>query len=430
MCSLHLQISTSMYNYLIFVSIFAVFVSILLYGQNIFAYGQETTELPQVNDTNLQIQEYSTGFKFPTGMNFLGPDDILVIEKNTGVVKEIKNGTVVGTVLDVNVANVSERGLLGIAIAREPKYVFLFYTETENVDGGKVLGNRLYRYEYDAGKLVNPKLLLDLPTIPGPSHNGGVLKIGPDDNTVYLVIGNLNYVQNLTYITKAQNNKDGPPPDGRGGVLRITFDGGAVGGKGLLGDEDPLNKYYAYGIRNSFGIGFDAVTGNLWETENGRSTDDEINLVLPGFNSGWREVIGFSNETEKFNAENLETFGGKGTYRDPEFIWRDTIAPTSVVFIHTDNLGPKYKDNLFVGSVKNGTIFNFPLSENRTHLVLTGPLADKAADNNQETGSVTFGRNFGIITDLQIGPDGNLYVLSNYKHDGTIFKISAKGNAT
>jgi glucose/arabinose dehydrogenase len=423
-----LQISARKYNYLFFVSILAAFTSISLIGQNIIVYGQDSTEFPRVNDTNLQIQEYSSGFKFPTGMNFLGPDDILIVEKNTGKVKEIKNGTVVGTVLDVNVANVSERGLLGIAVASEPKYVFLFYTETENADGGNVLGNRLYRYEYDDGKLVNPKLLLDLPTIPGPSHNGGVLKIGPDNKSVYLVIGNLNYVQNLTFITKAQNNKDGPPPDGRGGVLRITFDGGVVEDKGLLGDEDPLNKYYAYGIRNSFGIGFDAVTGNLWETENGRSTDDEINLVLPGFNSGWREVIGFSNETDEFNEENLETFGGKGTYRDPEFIWRDTIAPTSVLFIRTDNLGPKYKDNLFVGSVKNGTIFNFPLDETRTHLALTGPVADKTADSNQETGSVTFGRNFGIITDLQIGPDGNLYVLSNYKHDGTIFKISAKNN--
>jgi glucose/arabinose dehydrogenase len=406
----------------------AGFISISVIVQNILVYAQEDIELPRVNDTNLQIQEYSSGFKFPTGMNFLGPDDILVIEKNTGKVKEIKNGSVVGTVLDVNVANVSERGLLGIAVASEPNYVFLFYTETENVDGGDVLGNRLYRYEYDDGKLVNPKLLLDLPTIPGPSHNGGVLKIGPDNKSVYLVIGNLNYVQNLTYITKAQNNKDGPPPDGRGGILRITFDGGVVDGKGVLGNDDPLNKYYAYGIRNSFGIGFDSVTGNLWETENGRSTDDEINLVLPGFNSGWREVIGFSNETDEFNEENLETFGGKGIYREPEFIWRDTIAPTSILFIHTDNLGPKYKDNMFVGSVKNGTIFNFPLNQNRTHLVLTGPLADKTADNNQETGSVTFGRNFGIITDLQIGPDGNLYVLSNYKHDGTIFKVSAKTN--
>jgi aldose sugar dehydrogenase len=385
-------------------------------------------ELPMVNDTQLQIQEYSSGFKFPTGMNFLGPDDILVIEKNTGIVKEIKNGTVVGTVLDVNVANVSERGLLGIAISDKPKYVFLFYTETENVDGGEVLGNRLYRYEYDNGKLVNPKLLLDLPTIPGPSHNGGVLKIGPDKKSVYLVIGNLNYVQNQSFITKAQNNKDGPPPDGRGGVLRITFDGGVVDNKGILGDEDPLNKYYAYGLRNSFGIGFDSLTGNLWETENGRSTDDEINLVLPGFNSGWKEVIGFSKDTPDFNPENLETFGGKGTYRDPEFIWIDTIAPTSVLFMHTDNLGSKYKDNLFVGSVKNGTIFNFSLDKTRTHLVLAVPLSDKKADTNNETGSITFGRNFGIVTDLELGPDGNLYVLANYKRDGTIFKISAKNS--
>ena len=128
----------------------------------------------------------------------------------------------------------------------------MFYTETENVDGGEVLGNRLYRYEYDNGKLVNPKLLLDLPTIPGPSHNGGVLKLGPDKKSVYLVIGNLNYAQNQSFITKAQNNKDGPPPDGRGGVLRITFDGGVVDNKGILGDGDPLNKYYAYGLRNSF----------------------------------------------------------------------------------------------------------------------------------------------------------------------------------
>lgn len=387
----------------------------------------KSLELPMVNDSQLQIQEYATGFKFPTGMNFLGPDDILVLEKNTGKVKEIKNGTVVGTVLDVNVANVSERGLLGIAISDKPRYVFLFYTETQNVDGGEVLGNRLYRYEYDNGKLVNPKLLLDLPTIPGPSHNGGVLKIGSDKKSVYLVIGNLNYVQNQSFITKAQNNKGGPPPDGRGGVLRITFDG-AVVDKGILGDEDPLNKYYAYGIRNSFGIGFDSLTGNLWETENGRSTDDEINLVLPGFNSGWKEVIGFSKATRGFNPENLETFGGKGIYRDPEFIWIDTIAPTSVLFLHTDNLGSKYKDNLFVGSVKNGTIFNFPLDKTRTHLILSGPLSDKTADTNSETGSIIFGRNFGIITDLVLGPDGNLYVLTNYKHDGTIFRISAKNS--
>ena len=76
-----------------------------------------------------------------------------------------------------------------------------------------------------------------------------------------------------------------------------------------------------------------------------------------------------------------------------------------------------------MGSVKNGTIFNFPLDKTRTHLVLSGPLLDKTADTNNETGNVIFGRNFGVITDFQIGPDDNLYVLTNYKHKGTIFKV-------
>ena len=75
-----MQISTLQNNCLIFVATVAAFISLFLIGQNINVYGQNgNTELPQVNDTNLQIQEYASGFKFPTGMNFLGPDDILVI---------------------------------------------------------------------------------------------------------------------------------------------------------------------------------------------------------------------------------------------------------------------------------------------------------------------------------------------------------------
>ena len=72
----------------------------------------------------------------------------------------------------------------------------------------------------------------------------------------------------------------------------MTVDGKAVG-EGLLGHYKPLNMYYGYGIRNSFGIAFDPLTGNLWDTENGPGFGDEINLVIPGFNSGWLKVQGF-----------------------------------------------------------------------------------------------------------------------------------------
>jgi glucose/arabinose dehydrogenase len=262
--------------------------------------------------------------------------------------------------------------------------------------------------------------------MPGPSHNGGVLKIGPDKTSLYLVIGNLNFIQDPKYFGQVQNVKYGPPPDGRGGILRITYDGNVVGGKGILGDTGPLNFYYAYGLRNSFGIGFDYVTGNLWDTENGQDTNDEINLVKPGFNSGFRMIQGPSNLREDFKISDLESFGGKGIYRDPEFDWLDTVAPTSVLFLNSSKLGKNYENDLFVGSVKNGTIYRFDLNNDRTHLDLEGPLRDKIANIPNELAGITFAKGLGIITDLEVGPDGYLYVLSFPKHDGTIFRISPR----
>jgi len=69
------------------------------------------------------------------------------------------------------------------------------------------------------------------------------------------------------------------PPDGTGGILRVTQDGKTVG-SGIIGSSDPLNKYLAYGVRNSFGLDFDPVTKKLWDTENGPSSNDEINLQI------------------------------------------------------------------------------------------------------------------------------------------------------
>ena len=421
--------------YLIF--IFTTIVSIIIiHHDGVLISAKKVKSYEDINkiDSNLRFQPIASGFEFPTGMAFLSLDDILVIEKNTGNVIRIKNGAELKEpVLHVNVANMSERGLLGIAVSQSddnnitiPRYVFLFYTETDKNDSQKNLGNRLYRYEFIDDKLVNPKLLLDLPYLPGPSHDGGVLRTGLGNDSIYLVIGNLNFAQNETYITRAQNAKDGPAPDGRGGILRVTFDGDVVGGRGILGNESPLNKYYAYGLRNSFGIGFDPITGNLWDTENGQSKHDEINLVRAGFNSGWKVIQGPSSLEKDFDVKDLEDFDGKGKYRDPEFEWLDAIAPTSVLFFNSNKLGPEYENGLFVGSV-DGTLYHFPLDVNRSHLNLVGPLADKIANNSEELQDVIFANRLGTITDLQVGPDGNMYILANYKRDGTIFMISPMG---
>jgi aldose sugar dehydrogenase len=354
-------------------------------------------------------------------------------------------------VLDVNVANKIERGLLGIAVSKnitngnnQPTYVFLLYTEAE-VEGSDIcpvpgepctggdvpLGNRLYRYELIDNKLINPVLLLDLPATPSASHDGGVVKIGLDNN-VYVIVGDLNYNRIESAFTLAQNAIGGPFPDGRGGILRVTQNGEVVGGIGILGDQDPLNKYYAYGIRNSFGIGFDPVTGNLWETENGQSVGDEINLVEPGFNSGHKELMGLASLSNGFDPDrDLVDFGGKGKYSDPEFEWIDTIAPTAITFLNSDKLGKQYENDMFVGSAKD-TLYHFDMNQDRTALLLDGTsLSDKIADSETEIEDITFGEGFGTITDIKAGPDGYLYVVTGVRDDhGTIYRIVPASTTT
>jgi aldose sugar dehydrogenase len=385
---------------------------------------------PQIVGGHMTVEVVAAGLNLPTTMAFLGPNDILVLEKDKGTVQRIVNGKMVGQpLLDVSVANSIERCMCGIAVSKQgaTQFVFLYYTEINGLDGedrqGKEpSGNKLYRYELVNNKLVNPKLLLDLPAYPGPRHNGGAITIGPDGN-LYIPIGDVDgsFKESDTE-TKTQNYVDGVDPDGRSGILRITQNGQPVG-EGILGNEMPLRLYFAYGIRNSFGLGFDPVTGKLWETENGPGEGDEINLVEPGFNSGWQQIHGLSSSVRDFNPSNLESFNGKGHYRDPELVWQNTAGPTALVFLDSDKYGPQYRNDMFVGDVHNGRIYHFHLNQDRTHLVLNGPLAGKVIKNANMEGvdQIIFGEEFGGITDLKVGPDGYLYVVSIGL--GKIFKI-------
>jgi aldose sugar dehydrogenase len=345
--------------------------------------------------------------------------------------------------LDVNVATSQERCMCGVAVSEHihgHTYVFLYYTEAESTDaediseGKDPIRNSLYRYELVDNKLVNPKLLLDLPAIPGPRHNGGAISIGPDNN-LYVPVGDVDGShKELDFETETQNYPDGVEADGRSGILRITLDGQPVPNGSIIGDELPLNLYYAYGVRNSFGIDFDPITGKLWDTENGPGENDEINLVEPGFNSGWIQAQGMSsisnnneidpeNENgEEFASSTLVDFDGKGKYSDPEFVWSVTLGPTALVFLHSDKLGLQYQNDIFVGSIVTGNIYHFDLNEDRTQLVLTGDLEDKVAET-RETGEqdIVFGEGFAGISDLEVGPDGNLYVVS--LGQGKIFRI-------
>lgn len=388
---------------------------------------------PTLNDPNLQIETIVEGLSWPTSMAFIDNNNILVLEKEKGTVRLVSNGTLQEiSVLEVDVNSRSERGLLGIAIINNDT-VFLYYTESSQ--DGDQLRNRVYKYQWNDEKrlLVNPTLILDLPAFPGPNHDGGKLTIGPD-NYLYGVIGDLNHMGKL------QNVVNGQDPDDTGVIFRINPDNGSPAPDNPLinnnNELSSLNKYYAYGIRNSFGMTFDPVTNILWDTENGPSEYDEVNLVKPGFNSGWLQVMGPISKSGITEDELVNFPNSK--YADPVFSWLPSIGITDIEFLNSSKLGDKYANNIFVGDIgdlTNGYLYYFEVNEDRTGMKFdsntrsssqTG-LTDFVADNEQEMSAISLGTDFGGITDIETGPDGFLYILTLDREsngEGKIYRIT------
>jgi glucose/arabinose dehydrogenase len=393
---------------------------------------------PAVKDPSLKIELVAQGLASPTSMAFLDNNNILVLQKE-GTVQLISNGKLQPQpVLQVQVDSKNERGLLGIATMKEKgntianssttpspsnSDVFLYYSESQ---GGKLVGNKVYKYLWDGHALVNPTLILDLPAKPGTNHQGGKLTLGPD-NYLYAVIGELQRNGQL------QNINDGPPPDDSGVIFRVKPADGSPAPNNPFSvqnktadasssTDNKLSRYYAYGIRNSFGLAFDPVTSKLWDTENGENSYDEINVVNSGFNSGWKKVMGPISKSGITEDQLVHFQGSK--YADPVFSWLDSIGVTDIEFLKSSKLGANYENNIFVGDITKGNLYYFKVNENRTALKFDDKqpgLSDLVADNNQEVSAIALGTGFGGITDLETGPDGYLYILSY--GNGSVYRI-------
>lgn len=449
---------------------------------------------PTILDPALRVRMAVGGLAAPISLAFLGRRDMLVLEKNTGQVKRIANG-VVTPVLDLAVNFASERGLLGIALHPsfpENPSVYLFWTESSTGADSNVptatplLGNRVDRFVWSGSTLVFAQNIIRLRALqadagepPRGNHNGGVLRFGPDGK-LYVVVGDVGrrgQLQNLPCgptptcpgPTVADDQFGGPAPDNAhltGAVLRLNEDGTApsdnpfFGVGAAVGGEVGANiqKIFAYGIRNSFGMAFDPIRGHLWMQENGDDSFDEINRVVPGFNSGWVQIMGPIRRIKEYKEiETGDQFGGLqqsrwppsqiasnakearsrlfvmpgSIYRDPELSWKFSIALGGLGFVKGGRLGPEYRGDLFVGAAttraQGGYLLRFKFETTRRSLALgTGALADRVADNTtksnlRESKRLLIGRDFGVVTDIQTGPNGHLFLVS--LSDGAVYEI-------
>ncbi len=457
---------------------------------------------PVILDPNLAVQTVATGLVTPISLAFLGSDDMLVLEKNTGKVQRVVAGDVQSTVLDLPVNFGSERGLLGIAL--HPQFpqnpsVYLYWTEsstgadTDVLSQTPLLGNRVDRFVWDGSALTLAQSLIRIRALQQDAnqpergnHDGGVITFGPDGK-LYIFVGDggrRGQLQNLADGPFGPGQPDdqfgGPQPDNAhltGVILRLNDDGTTPSDNPFFdaGAQVPgevganIQKIFAYGLRNGFGMAFDPISGELWEQENGDDTFSELNRVDPGFNSGWVQIQGPPDRIAQYKAieTSLATDPLLGTvyfglqqvrwpptniadsaaqalsrllmlpgarYSAPEFSWKFEVSPGGIGFVDGRGLGPEFEGDLFMGGARNflegGHLFRFNLTGNRQKIGVDDPrLEDRVADNNHkfditESESLLIGTNFGIVTDIETAPNGDLVVVS--LDQGAIHEISRR----
>jgi len=311
---------------------------------------------PSANQTGTEaVQIIATNLQKPWSLDFI--DDKIFFTEKVGRIRVIDAGVLVKEpVADLKVADVADGGLLGLALHPnfvKNHYLYVFYTYQE----GNNLWNKVLRITESNNKLSDAQVILD--KIPGAEFDdGGVIKFGPDKK-LYIGTGD------ATDEHVAQDLKSLA-----GKILRLNDDGSIPSDNPIAG-----SPVFSYGHRNPQGLTWDDH-GNLYETEHGPTKNDEINLIKPRQNYGWPE----------------QECSGSKEYVDALVCYNPSLEPGGIVYYNSDKLdlgnslimATLRGTNLYELTIENGTITS-------QKIILDG---------------------LGRIRDVNMGPDGYLYILT------------------
>ncbi|MBI5287410.1 MAG: PQQ-dependent sugar dehydrogenase [Chloroflexi bacterium] len=432
---------------------------------------------PRLNDPSLSLDTID-GVQAPTQIAFLGADDLLVAEKATGRIVRVRNGDVQRDPVVSLKANVAdERGVLGLALHpqfAQNNYVYVYWTwagggqEPEALLGepsGDIehvppLGNRVDRFRWDGSRLNFDRNIIRLPSRTTDltlgrrrgNNNGGVIDFGPDGK-LYVVIGDQNDRGPL------QNVAFGEQRSGidslTGVVLRLNDDGSTPRDNPFVGavDDLVLENVFLYGLRNSYGFDWEPRTGAFWIDVAGQASFDQIGTYNPGTNIGWLQIVGRPERYADFRTIELasdrrldnpsfppsllaEDAGdalrrlvliASSTYWPPAFSWRRPVVPAALRFLAGAGLGDDYDGALLVGDMTTGALYRFDMTPDGKDLLLEAPLKDRVNDNTGdpigELSETVFGRGFFGATDIEVAPDGAVWVAS--LENKALYRISA-----
>lgn len=344
----------------------------------------------------IRVALVANGLTYPFSIAFL-PDGAMLVTERDGHLRVIRNG-----VLDPNpVAGTpqaywtGESGLPGAVhgymdVVLHPQFaqnrqIYLTYTKPLTTQRPVVA---IARGTWDGKAVTGMKDIVVLDEGVGSA----VRMAFGRDNTFYLTTG----------------GNDPQDPNSQGGkVLRYNDDGSIPKDNPFVGKPGHRPEVFTMGHRSSLGLAMNPHTGEIWLNENGPNGGDEINILKPGANYGWPKVSYGRNYTGPWQTE----IPGHAGFEPPVVYWVPSIAVSGMTFYTGDRL-PKWKGDVFVGSLRTGEIpgtghlerilFNEKMEELRRESLL--------ADLHQR------------IRDVRQGPDGLLYVLTDQK-PGAVLRI-------
>jgi glucose/arabinose dehydrogenase len=384
-----------------------------------------------VADPRLRVEPWAGGLVSPMTFAFVAPGEMLVLQKDDGTVLWFEDGVLQGVALDLDVMNAGSGGVVGIAT--DPDFasnghVYLLYSSTstsgDSSDPTYWLDHRLERFDWNGTQLVNGSgPLFAIPNDPAQAaalgHTIGPIRFGAE-GAIYGQVGDHGRGGIGSGGERVEMNTATAGSALAGAIFRVASDGTIPADNPFVGEADAsFHPWWSYGLRNGFGLAVDRLSGELWDTENGPEKFDEVNLVPRGMNSGWILIMGpdarearyADNQFTSYDAADLVDLSG-ASYVDPRLSFKTPIGITAIVFLHSKLFPADLRDQCVFGDTNTGDLFLAAMKASRDGFDLPPGLKDKVVDDSSERSLLVWGSGWNIPTDLQIGPDGYLYVLS------------------
>ena len=342
----------------------------------------------------IKVEKVADGLEHPWSIAFLPDGDMLVTER-PGYLNRIdadSNKTRISGTPEVHVQN--QGGLLEVALHpdfADNRLVYLTYSKRNGDDTATALA----RGTLDGDELVDLEDIFVQDRFSSPGRHYGSKLAWMPDGTLLMSIGDRGVSPE-----RAQDLGDHA-----GKLLRLTEDGGVPDDNPFVGHDDALPEVFTYGNRNIQGLIVHPVTGQIWATEHGPRGGDELNLLEPGNNYGWPVV------SRGLDYRTQERYGSEAVYTrddmvEPVIDWTPSLAASGLAMVPEDSEFRMWRGNLLAGGLRSEQI-------RRVHFIDGIPWHQEELIRGE----------IGRIRDVRIGPDGNIYVVTDHA-DGALYRIS------